>query len=292
MAWQRTIPFGYHMRQGKIEISSAEADTVKDIFARYLNGESLQHIAAALTAHGIRYHRHTDCWNKNMIKRILENGHYLGDELYPCVIGEKDFLAARLLKSDKNNYAPCKVSDQIRKKIVCGRCGAKLNRAIKNRKTSRWECENPDCGHTVYISDEALVGSINTLLDELAHTPEALPPRIPAEPMQSGNAQRVANELTNAFNRGTESVEYLRTLIFAVAAERYNELPDGSLQHKVDTLHERLSSGERGETIQQELLKTAVRSIRIADHNIITLVLANGQRSEKKAAEAAAKKDK
>lgn len=285
MAWQRTIPFGYHMRQGKIEISSAEADTVKDIFARYLQGESLQHIAAALTAQGVRYHRHTDCWNKNMVKRILENRHYLGDELYSRIIDEKDFLAAQLVKSGKNIYAPCKISDQIRKKIVCGRCDAKLNRAIKNRKTSRWECENPDCGHTVYISDEALVGSINTLLNELAHMPETLTPRIPVEPVQSGNAQRVANELTNALNRGAESIEYLRTLVFAVAAERYNELPDGSLQHKVDKLRERLASGERGETIQQELLKTAVRSIRIADHNISMLVLANGQHIGKEAAE-------
>ncbi|MBQ9616313.1 MAG: recombinase family protein, partial [Selenomonadaceae bacterium] len=78
MAWQRTIPFGYQMRHGKIEISRIEAETVNDIFTRYLQGESLQHIAAALTAQGIRYHQHTDCWNKNMVKRILENGHYLG----------------------------------------------------------------------------------------------------------------------------------------------------------------------------------------------------------------------
>ena len=286
MAWQRTIPFGYQMQQGKIEISSAEADTVKDIFARYLRGESLQHIATALTTQGVRYHGHSDSWNKNMVCRILENGHYLGDELYPCVISEKDFLAAQLLKSNKNGYAPCKVSGEIRGKAVCGRCGAKLDRAIKNRKTSRWECENPDCRHTVYISDEALVGSINTLLNELAHMPEALTPRIPAEPVQSGNAHRVAYELTNALNRGAESIEYLRTLIFAVAAERYNELPDGSLQHKVDKLHERLASGECGESIQEELLKTAVRSIRIADHNISTLVLVNGVTIAKEAAEA------
>ena len=63
MAWQRTIPFGYQMRQGEIISNPAEADTVKDIFSRYLQGESLQHIAAALTAQGIRYHQHTDCWN-------------------------------------------------------------------------------------------------------------------------------------------------------------------------------------------------------------------------------------
>lgn len=286
MAWQRTIPFGYEMRQGEIEINRMEADTVKDIFTRYLQGESLQHIAATLTAQGIRYHQHTDCWNKNMVKRILENGHYIGNELYPRVIDEKDFLAARMLKSDKNVHTPCKVSGEIRGKAVCGRCGAKLDRAIKNRKTSRWECANRNCGHTILISDERLASEVNALLETLAHAPETLTPRIPAEPVQSGNAQRVANELTNAFNRGTESMEYLRTLVFACAAERYNELPDGSLQHKVDKLRERLESGEYGETIHQELLKTAVRSIRIADHNISTLVLVNGVTIAKEAAEA------
>lgn len=285
MAWQRTIPFGYQMRQGKIEISRMEADAVKDIFARYLQGESLQHIATALTTQGVRYHGHSDSWNKNMVCRILENGHYLGDELYPCVIGEKDFLAARLVKSGKNVHTPCKVSGQIRGKIVCDCCGAKLERATKNRKTSRWECENPDCGYTAYINDERLTADVDALLETLTHAPEMLKPRIPAEPVQSGSAQRVGNELTNAFNRGTENVEYLRTLVFACAAERYNELPDNSLQHKVDKLCERLESGERGETIQQELLKAAVRSIRIADHNIITLVLVNGQRIGKEAAE-------
>lgn len=285
MAWQRTIPFGYRMRHGEIVRDPAEADAVKDIFARYLQDESFQHIAVALTASGVRYHQHTDCWNKNMVKRILENAHYLGDETYPSIINEKDFLAARMLKSDKNSHAPCAVSAGIREKTVCGRCGAKLRRACKNRKSSRWDCENPDCGHTFHISDEQLNATVNALLETLAHTSEALTPRIPSEPMPRGNAQRVANELTNAFNRGTESVEYLRTLVFACAAERYNELPDGSLQHKVDKLRERLESGEYGETIHQELLKTVVRSIRIADHNIITLELVNGQHIGKEAAE-------
>ena len=285
MAWQRTIPFGYQMRHGKIEISRIEAETVNDIFTRYLQGESLQHIAAALTARGVCYHEHTVCWNKNMVKRVLENGHYLGDELYPRVIDEKDFLAARMLKSDKNVHAPCKVSDGIRKKTVCGHCGAKLIRTAKNRKTARWECENPNCGYTAYIGDEQLNATVNALLDALAHTPEALTPRIPAEPMSGSNARRVVNELTNALNRGAESIEYLRSLIFACAAERYNELPDGSLQHKVDKLCERLESGERGEAIQRELLKTAVRSIRVADYNTITLELVNGQRIGEEAAE-------
>lgn len=285
MAWQRTIPFGYQMRQGKIETNATEADAVKGIFTRYLQGESLQRIAETMTARGVRYHERTERWNKNMVKRVLENAHYLGDGRYPRVIDDEDFLAVQMLKAGRTTHAPCKVGAEIRKQTVCGRCGAKLIRTAKNRKTSRWECENPDCGHAVYIGDEQLLSEVNTLLDMLAHTPEALAPRIPTEAVQSGNAQRIANELTNALNRGTESIEYLRTLVFACAAERYNELPDTTPQYKLDKLRERLESGEYDETLRQELLKTAVRTIRITDGDTITLELVNGQHIGKEAAD-------
>lgn len=149
MAWQRTIPFGYRMRQGKIVCNPEEANVVKDIFDRYLQGKSLQQIATAMTAQGIRYHERTECWNKNMVKRVLENDHYLGDERYPGIISEENYLAAQKRKAANNIYAPCGVSGDIRDKTVCGYCGAKLVRVCKNRKTSRWDCENPDCGHTI-----------------------------------------------------------------------------------------------------------------------------------------------
>lgn len=277
MAWQRTIPFGYRMRQGEIVCDPTEADAVKDIFVRYLQGESMQRIAEAMEAQGIRYHERTKSWNKNMVKRVLENAHYLGDEQYPGIISEANYQAAQKRKTANNIYAPCGVSVEIRGKTACGHCGAKMIRACKNRKTSRWECQNPDCGHTVYISDEQFNATVNTLLDTLAHTPEALAVRIQIQPRQGGSAQRIANELTNALNRGAESVEYLRTLVFACAAERYNELPDSSIQYKTDQLRQRLESGERGEVIRRELLNTAVRSIRITDPDNIALKLVNGQ---------------
>ncbi len=277
MAWQRTIPFGYRMRQGEIVRDPTEADAVKEIFARYLQGDSMQRIAEAMEAQGIRYHERTKCWNKSMVKCVLENPHYLGDDQYPSIISEENFQAAQKRKRANNIYAPCRVSGDIREKTVCGHCGAKMIRAIKNRKTSRWECENPDCGNSIHIADEQFNVAIYTLLDTLAHTPEALAARIPIQQKQGNSAQRIANELTNALNRGAESVEYLRTLVFACAAERYNELPDSSIQYKTDKLRQRLESGESGEAIRQDLLNTAVRSIRITDPDNIALELANDQ---------------
>lgn len=277
MAWQRTIPFGYRMQQGEIVCDSVEADVVRDIFDRYLKGESLQIIAISMTARGIRYHERTDCWNKNMVKRVLENAHYLGDDQFPSIIRGENYLAAQGRKTASNKYAPCGVSGNIRGKSVCGYCGSKMIRACKNRKTSRWKCENPDCGLVIHISDDQFNTMVSALLDALAHMPEALAARIPQEPVRHSNAARFANELTNALNRGTESMEYLRSLVFACAAERYRELPDSSLQYKVDKLRQRLDSGERGEAIRQELFNTAVRSICINDPDNIALELVNGQ---------------
>ena len=285
MAWQRTIPFGYRMQQGEIVCDSVEADVVRDIFDRYLKGESLQIIATALTARGIRYHEGTNCWNKNMVKRVLENAHYLGDDQFPSIISGENYQAVQRRKTANNIYVPCGVSGNIRGKTVCGHCGSRMIRTCKNRKTSRWECKNPDCGRLIHISDDQFNTMVSALLDALAHTPEALAARIPQEPARHSNATRYANELINALNRGTESMEYLRSLVFACAAERYNELPDSSIQYKTDKLRQRMESGERGEAIRQELLNTAVRSIRITDPDNIALELVNGQLVGKEADE-------
>ena len=80
MAKQRTIPFGYRMEMGKIVCHPTEAETVKQIFAQYLLGNSMQQIAQRLTEMGTCYHSDVTEWNKNMVKRILENPHYLGDD--------------------------------------------------------------------------------------------------------------------------------------------------------------------------------------------------------------------
>lgn len=275
MAWQRKIPFGYKMRHGVIACEQDEAEAVKRIFALYLQSESLQRIAEAMTRDGVRYHRHTEQWNKHMVKRVLENAHYLGDEQYPRIIDSDAYLAARLLKEDKNVHAPCAVNHDIREKAVCGHCGAKMTRSMKYRKSARWECGN--CSHSMTVSDETLTSTVNGFIDVLMHDPRPLAAPIPPAPAPAQNAFRIMNELTNAFNRGSESPEYLRSLIFAAAAERYNELPDTTLQYKLDRLRARLESGEYDESLRQELLKTAVRAIRLTSRADITLELVNGQ---------------
>ena len=78
MAWQRKIPFGYQIQNGRVACHPEEMDAVKAIFSHYLLGSSYNQIADAMTRQGVRYHQHTAQWNKHMVKRILENEKYLG----------------------------------------------------------------------------------------------------------------------------------------------------------------------------------------------------------------------
>lgn len=89
-------PFGYMVRGGETVPCPAEANAVQDIFTRYLAGASFSRIAEKMSRGNIPYHRHTNQWNKHMVKRILANGKYLGTGIYPRLISDEEFLAAQI----------------------------------------------------------------------------------------------------------------------------------------------------------------------------------------------------
>ena len=278
MAWLRTIPFGYQMRQGKIMREQIESDAVKNIFSMYLAGESLNRIAERMSESGIRYHQHTEQWNKNMVKRVLENTRYLGDEDYPKIIDNNDFLAVRLQKADRNTYAPCKQEiGTIAEKAVCSACGAVMRRDTKANGRARWKCQNTGCGKIVPFTDGAMEAAVNGCLSQLERAPYLLEMQNPSQQKISMDALRLLNELTAAFNRGTESGEYMRSLIFAGAAEKYNLLPDLTPQYKMDRLRTRLVTGETSNELRRALMDFAVRAIRIGGTGEIELELINGK---------------
>ena len=64
------------IRDGLIQQHPQEADAVRYIYGQYLAGASLLTIAENMTRQGVRYHQRTAEWNKNMVKRILENARW------------------------------------------------------------------------------------------------------------------------------------------------------------------------------------------------------------------------
>ncbi|MDE6103313.1 MAG: recombinase family protein, partial [Oscillospiraceae bacterium] len=101
MKKNRNIPFGYTMQKGEIIAEPTESQAVKDIFNLYLDGKSMSEIARQMSISQISYNGITFDWNKNMVKRILENEKYLGKGEYFALIDSETFYRANARKKSK-----------------------------------------------------------------------------------------------------------------------------------------------------------------------------------------------
>ena len=270
MAWQRKIPFGYQVRNGRINCHPEEAELVRAIFSRYLLGGSYSQIADEMTQQGVRYHQHNAQWNKHMVKRILENERYLGMDGYPQLVTDEEFLAVRLRRGEQNTYAPCPSEIiPIRDKAVCALCGEKMARDTKSHGRPRWRCKNPECGGSVYLDDSIILERVVQKLKVLAHSPACI--QLPKAAPASTDALRIENELALCFNRADINPEYMKTLIMAAAAERYAGLNDPTPAHRLALLRQKLELEPENEETLWELFESAVTHVCIGKGGEISL---------------------
>lgn len=91
--------FGYGKgTDGQLYIIPEEAEVVRLIYGKYLEGESLNSIARLLKEKGIKTIRGNIEWNVNSIRTILINEKYIGDAM-----AQKTFTTDYLTKTRKEN---------------------------------------------------------------------------------------------------------------------------------------------------------------------------------------------
>lgn len=97
-----------------------------------------QKFIADRKAYGVRkikYIEDSDHWNKNMVKRIIENEKYLGTNKYPQLIDEDIFKRANEKRERKATTLNLISDDlrEIRKVTYCAECGGKAYRKLTAR---------------------------------------------------------------------------------------------------------------------------------------------------------------
>ena len=163
--------FGYRINGAKIEIDPAQADIVREVFERAVNGESFTAIAKDLNNRSI-----TRClggkWNSQRIRDLLSNEKYLGNALlqkkyrnnhlekklihndgqlpkyyaegtHDAIVDEELFAKAQDILCDL-----AKRRDTLKKStlsafsgmIVCDNCDAKYKRTTSKGKHA-WQCK-------------------------------------------------------------------------------------------------------------------------------------------------------
>lgn len=185
-------PFGYRLVDGELVIYEPEAKIVREIFNRYLAGESRTEIAEHITSLGIETRDGKAVWHHSTISYILQNERYVGDAILqkrystdtlprqrkrnngerdqyfvagsnPPIVTREVFDAVQILSQQRAVIAknsPPQIS-AFTKKAYCGNCGTRLRRKT-NRDKIYWACvahdRNKDaCSVTPVLESEVQI---------------------------------------------------------------------------------------------------------------------------------------
>lgn len=269
------------MQNGVIVICLKEADTVKQIFSQYLNGENLKNIAERLTENQIEFLPGEYNWNKSRIKRMIEDKRYIGGDNYPAIIDEDTFKKANAEKDHrKRNINPVITAEKklLTNKVICSNCGRRLfhNTDSRLKNSEKWFCKNEDCQFSVYMTvaelEQRITEVLNLLISNYNFT-EYEETDISAEP--SLEICKMENEI----ERLLESIDFDKTeiqnMILQCAAKKYDEYK--SVQHITERLKADFEKSSLLSAFNMELFDRTVFAVIINNDKKVSLKLKNNK---------------
>ena len=280
MPKNRTIPFGYGMKNGEITTNPKEVYAVVTIFDEYLNGKSLSEIANLMQYENIRYSEDSDYWNKNMVKRIIENEKYLGNDTYTQLITDDIFKRAnekRVKKATTLDLIPDDLQE-IRKRTYCTECGHKLSRIGGNSKYEKWDCRNPDCYKLEYrLTDQMIIGTVLNVLNSAIANPSLLESGGEISTYSpTADIVRKQNEINQMTDSPQVDFDKVKAEIFKLAEMKYDCCTYNDSPQKTDKIKELLKNHEQLNSLDIGLFKACVSRIWISHFCTIEVEFING----------------
>lgn len=280
MPKNRVIPFGYSMRNGEITVDFNESKAVARIFEEYLNGSSLQQIAKLMESEKVKYSEISDRWNKNMVKRIIENKKYLGNEKYPQIIGEKFFTHAnekRMLKAT----SVCVISEdlkEIRNRTYCLECGHRLSRIGGNCRSAKWDCRNPDCYRFEYqLTDQMIIGVVLTVLNAAIANPNLIENNGEISTYSpTADVIRRQNEINQMIDSTQVDFDRIKSELYRLTEMKYDCCTYNDDPQKTKQLMNLLENQKQLNTLDIGLFKSCVNRIWISNFCTIEVEFING----------------
>ena len=279
MKKNRNIPFGYTMQKGEIVEEPTESQAVKDIFNLYLDGNSMSEIARQMSISQISYNGITFDWNKNMVKRILENEKYLGKDVYPVLIDSETYYHANARKKSKATSVN-EISEElkiIRSLTYCTECGHRLSRIGGNTQTDKWDCRNPECSRFNYrLTDNMIKDILLHILNAVIANPDLLD----TDSEISGYTPNIKvkcqqNEINRLMDNPEIDSEKVKTEILRLAELKYDCCVYNDSPQKTEYLKELISGREQLNTLDIDLLKSCVSRILIGHFYTVEIEFIN-----------------
>lgn len=281
----RYVPFGYEITDGKYAVIENEKKIVENIFGLYLNGKSFSEISDRMNEAGVPYNNDGRLWNKNMIKRVIENRRYIGEKGFPQIIADDTFNAAekiRLSKFTAPGETRKALLDFYREHLVCGRCGMNLRRYtcgryIGNKIVSYRKCQNELCNESKSsVNEDILDLAVSKVLNDLIDDYKKIEGVNETEPKQNIEIARLESELADDMEKMTVDIEKAVQKITELAEARFNNAPECDYSAIDERIKKELSIHPKSETPDSKLLEDTVKRIAYLSNGTVEIELING----------------
>ncbi len=275
MSKLRTIPYGYEIRNGVVTVQPEEAKTVAEIFSLYIEGKTLQNISYMLVQRSIPFYMGEVRWNKNSVKRIIDNAKYIGDETYPRIIAEDVFQEAHKLKDCKGGAATplSPILEYFKDICVCGKCGTRYKRINTWGSREKWMCAD-GCKSLFYVSDEVLESAVLNIINRVIRQPDLLDVTSRSHYSPSKDVVREENELIRLLEQPKISFTAVAKSILSCAALRF-ECCTFDRGEVTQALMDEFAEMEPMKDLDLQIIKRYVRRIKVYPNGKLTVVFYN-----------------
>lgn len=267
----RTTLYGYQVKNGKTVIHNEESEVVKRVFSLYVEGKTLNSIATMLTEENVVYFQDKMKWNKNTIKRMIENEKYMGNEVYPTIISTSLFNQTKAVKERKS----CKQEthtpevELFREITVCGKCGSRFKRVNTWGTREKWMCSK-GCKCSVYIDDKTLEDAVTSNLNMVIGNPDLLNVVAASKYMPTIDVTKEENELIRLLEQPKLNFSAVTKCILQGAKVRFDccDYDNGEL---TEELKDEISVVDK---IDYKIMKEYIKQVIIQpDGRVITVFI-------------------
>jgi len=283
------IPFGYEVSNGTTIIVEREAEVVRNIYSLYVQGCSLKNISERLNLLTISYAGDGRAWDKNMVKRILENPRYTGEKEYPVIIPKE--TAELVLKRKGEKYvAPSdsqkKLRDEYREKVRCSVCGSKMMRQHAGghgKCRLYWKCTNHNCVESRHGLNETILDSLMAqTLNEISLNTDLIDIEVTKGCEKSSEILAANNDVMNLMSNPECETEYALDKIMNLAMRKFAECKKADNSAVTETIKKNLALYAVKPEPDGETIGKIVDKIYISYQKIISVRLINGKEIERK----------
>lgn len=290
---QRHMPMGYRIVNGKAEIVPEKAETVRQVFAAYLNGGSTYRIARELTARGVLNASHKASWNHGSVGKILENQKYVGDEFYPPLIDRRTFEAVQERRREKceqlgrimqpNSFAN---HHALSGRLLCGICGQPYRRYVEHcnqpGEKINWKCKRYIHGNKVYcrnlfLTDKQIGAAFLAAVNRLIAGPGLLDqPTPPKRQTPAYRVDRMTEQILEMTEDGGCAAQDIKKLIYERARLQYQTAQIEDAGYQTEKLKAAIRQREIQTEFDESLFLQTIKQVKIFEDGRLEFHFING----------------